>query len=1134
MSVNTTVAPLTEIKTGGDVLDYLLAKDGLQYGMFVDVPDGLLRDQGSNDWYEAHLVDSDGRGVIRYIELAESGDMPSFSDLKRYLKRHGSPIEELFTVIAYRKTDNGPLTSTVTDDLTFLYIDEQFSTEDIEVTFDLKYFTIDRTGVEPVYLDFLDSLTVAGLGRSSLETTVGETFSIKEITNTFYETFGEIFRDDLQSAIHDIEDSDENVNAYTRKVVNRVLFLLFIEEKGWLDNDSNYIENKYEIAKSRDDLHVYDDFFEPLFFEALCDPVNSDYEFLGEIPFLNGGLFERTSIEEQVSIDETFFDALLAPDENEQGQPNGFLRRYKLTLKESNPSEQELVVDPEFVGRIFEMFMQDDERSEIGAFYTPKPITTYMAKNALKQHLLQDNDRLTQEEVVSLVSDHSVPDSLADEAITDEVIERLQTVSILDPAVGSGAFIIAVLNELVGITEAVNDARGVHRDRFTLKKEFIASNIYGVDTDPGGIELCKFRTWLYLVQDLDISHREFIEENERFALPNLGFKFFVGNSLVGEHDPTRIDSHFQETLSGGLVATKEEIKHIRRKHLTAYGDEKDRLATRLDDLTAKLESQLAVRDRDGWMTEVVTEADSLFEWSVNIPEVVLDGGFDIVIGNPPYEGQSQQDYIGALARFYDDRYDFYTTIPGMRHDLYQKFIIRGWELTRERGIFCYITSNTFLTIGSKQTTRHLLQENDLYSLLLANPETFDAAVNPAIFLLQKGGPAGDQRFIYGDASETQIDQYRSLVTQLIQTEPETMAVQADGGPIGEADITSLNLPGSTRGYVVPVALYRQSLGRAFFEPTSVNLRLFNGVLSDVRGLVADWQEELQDSSRIAASLDRIKSEHIDGLQPGDASILGLLAVGGVGLHTGSNDEYLAYHDGTRPAERVKERNDDFEYVEKNDNQFRWMSRIIKDDHIADVASLTQSEMRNGIENDEATWLPIEKGKGEPYYTEITEYINWSKDAVDGIRRDGSLRNVEYYFGEGIFAVGQGTGDPRFRYTNNTVIEHSGNILIPVTDKVSTKYLLGVLNSEFAKYLVNEFINHSVNTQLSDFRRLPIIIPTETEKASVERLVSDAIAAKKEQADADITDIQAQIDETIATIYDVPEFVTTETPGIDSE
>lgn len=1131
MSINETVAPLTEIETGGDVLDYLLANDGLQYGRFVDVPDGLLCDQGSNGWYEAHLVDPDGRGVIRYIELVESGDVPAFGDLTRYLKRHGSPLDELFTVIAYRKADDGPLTSALTDTLTFLYIDEQCPTADSVGTVDLTYFTIDRTGVQPVYRDFLDSLTVAGQGRSSLETTVGETFSIEEMTTTFYETFGEIFRDELQSAIHDIEDPDENVNAYTRTVVNRVLFLLFIEETGWLDNDANYIENRYERARGRDDLHVYDDFFEPLFFEALRDPVNSDYEFLGEIPFLNGGLFERTSVEEQVSIDEPFFDALLDPDENEQGQPKGVLRRYEFTLEESNPGEQELVVDPEFVGRIFEMFMQDDERSEIGAFYTPKPITTYMAKTALTQHLLEADDGLTREAVGSLVSDHSVPDSLADEASIDEVIERLQTVSILDPAVGSGAFVIAVLDELVGITEAVHDARGVRRDRFTLKKEFIASNIYGVDTDPGGIELCRFRTWLYLVRDLDISHREFIEENERFALPNLGFTFFVGNSLVGEHDPTRIDSHFQETLSGGLEATTEEIKHVRRKHLTAYGDEKERLASRLDDLTANLESQLAVRDRDGWMTEVVREADSLFEWSVNIPEVVLDGGFDIVIGNPPYEGQSQQDYIGALARFYDDRYDFYTTIPGMRHDLYQKFIIRGWELTRERGVFCYITSNTFLTIGSKQTTRHLLQENDLHTLLLANPETFDAAVNPAIFLLQKGGPAGDRRFIYADASETQIEQYRSLVTQLIQTEPEPMALQADGGPIGEGDVTSLNVPGSTRGYVVPVALYRQSLGRAFFEPTSANLRLFNGVLSDVRGLAADWREELLDSSRIAASLDRIKSAHIDHLQPGDASILGLLTVGGVGLHTGNNDEYMAYFDGTRPAERVKERNDDFEYVEKNDTQFRWMSRIITDDHRADVGSLTESEKRTGIENAEASWLPIEKGKGEPYYTDNTEYINWSKEAVEGIRRDGSLRNVEYYFGEGIFAVGQGTGDPRFRYTNNSVIEHSGNILVPVTDKVSTKYLLGVLNSEFAKYLVDEFINHSVNTQLSEFRRLPVIIPTETEKASVERLVTAAIAGKTEQPDADITEIQAQIDETIATIYDVPEFVRTETSGI---
>ena len=684
MSVRTPIEQLATIDDGGDVIDYLLDSDGLNYSSFVTVPEGISRNQGRNDWYEAHLVDSDGRGVIRYIELKASGETPSFSDLKRHLKRHGSPVGELFTVIAYRESDDGPLTSPVSDDLTFLYIEEQFSSEDVEVTFDLKFFTVKRFGVEPAYFDYLEDLKVgSGQGRTSLEGDIEDVFSIRGITRSFYEEFGRIFRDTLQGAIHGLESPEENLNAYTRTVVNRVLFLLFIEEKGWLDGDVDYVENKYEAAKANDEMHVYDNLFEPLFFEALSDTVAGDYGFLGRIPFLNGGLFERLDIEREVQIDEEFFDALLDPNENESGDPKGFLRRYKISLRESNPSEQELVVDPEFIGRIFEMFMQEDERSEVGAFYTPKPITAYMTKNALKQHLLGQTT-ITHEEAVSLVSDHTAPESLSKDQI-EAVDVALHSATVLDPAVGSGAFIIAMLEELVAVSEALDDGRGDDHTRFDLKEEFIADTLYGVDIDAGGIELCKFRVWLHLMQDLDVNHEEFLASNEEFALPNLGFKFFVGNSLVGEHDPTNVDAQ-QATLTGGLDSTLKEIHEVRTDYQTAHGDEKDRLAERLEELTDELDTQLAIEQGD-WMTDVAAEAGETFAWTTNIPEVVLDGGFDIVIGNPPYEGQSKQDYIKALSHHYDEKFDFYKTIPRMRHDLYQKFIIRAWELAHEGGSY---------------------------------------------------------------------------------------------------------------------------------------------------------------------------------------------------------------------------------------------------------------------------------------------------------------------------------------------------------------------------------------------------------------------------------------------------------------
>ena len=846
MSVRTTIEPLESIENGGDVLNYLIESEGMNYGSYVDVPDGVRRNRGRNDWHEVHLVDSSGNGVIRYIELERSEETPSFSDLKQHLKRHGSPINELFTVIAYRNGED-PLMSPVDDDLTFLFIDEQFSSEDVEVTFDLKYFTVKRSGVEPAYVDFLEDLSVgAGQGRTSLKHDIDDVFSIREITQSFYDEFGEIFQGVLQDPIHGLENRDKNLNAYTRTVVNRVLFLMFIEEKKWLDGDVDYIENQYEATKEDPDKHLYHDLFEPLFFEALSDPDTTDDEFLGRIPFLTGGLFERGDIETDVTIDEKFFNALLDPDEDESGDPKGFLRRYKISLRESNPSEQELVVDPEFIGRIFEMFMQKGDKKELGTFYTPKPITAYMTKNALKQHLLSQTD-LSHEQVVSLVSDHTAPESLTGEQ-ADSVNDALRSASVLDPAVGSGAFIIAMLEELVAVAEAVSKKRADENavDRFERKEEFIADNLYGVDIDASGIEMCKFRVWLHLMQDLDVCHEEFLDRNDELALPNLGFKFFVGNSLVGEHDPTRIDvGSYQETLTGGLESTLDEIHETRSDFLTAHGDEKDELGERLEDLTDKLETQLAVKGGNDWMNKVAEEAGSTFAWTSMIPEVILDGGFDIVIGNPPYEGQSQQGYVGELARFYDEKYDFYKTIPRMRHDLYQKFNIRGWELTREGGVLSYITSNTFYTIGSKQTTRQLLQQNQILDLLRANPDTFEATVEPAIFALRKRNPETSHKFNYIDASETDIQEYRSFVRELDAFESDTERV------------APLDLADSSRGYRVSLQMYKDTLRSAFFEPTATNLRLHDQFMSRIKDFAEEWESELQDVTTLKNNIEKI-------------------------------------------------------------------------------------------------------------------------------------------------------------------------------------------------------------------------------------------------------------------------------------
>jgi hypothetical protein len=530
---------------------------------------------------------------------------------------------------------------------------------------------------------------------------------------------------------------------------------------------------------------------------------------------------------------------------------------------------------------------------------------------------------------------------------------------------------------------------------------------------------------------------------------------------------------------------------------------------------------LAVEQGD-WMNEVAAEAGETFAWTTKIPEVILDGGFDILIGNPPYEGKSQQDYLTEMANFYDSKYDFYNRIDGMRYDLYQKFVIRGWELARQEGVFSYITSDTFRTIGSKQPTRNLLLSNQLKDLVLANPNTFDAAVNPAIFTCIKTPREDDSAFAYIDASDTGIEHYRNLVREIL--------VYAEADTDGAAGVTPLEISGSAHGYMTPSGIYKKTLKKSLFIPNSVNMKTNSRYMSEITSLVEEWGKEIYDTDALEKSLDRIRESHIKNLEPGDTSIMGLLTYGGVGLVTGDNDEFLAYIDGSDAAQRVKDRNEgSFNYGVKNENRYKWMSRVIRQEHVLDPAELTERQRLNGVDAEEygnTVWVPYEKGsnKEDIYHKDITIYLRWTKEALKQIKenRNGRLRDPQYYFREGIFASRGGTGEYKIkaRYVNNSVVDTSGVLMLPTVEQISPKYLLGILNSNFCKYILDNFINHSVNVQATDMRNLPIPIPNRRERENLVSLVNRAIRVKNGEEDTPFDEIQKQIDEQVQEIYGI--------------
>lgn len=1130
-------SPFTPTDTVGDIIKHVIEDLGFQ-----NLVDGQNKTEFGNEYGTEFNLRQDGDTIVRVIEIPTNG--PDRSTVNSYLKRHGKKSnKELFSIIVRSEDSNSDsLQRPLNPEVTFIRIERQRATESVDIENDLKYFRVDIDDPSPMYLDYFNDMNVGSRSYNSVLESVEEIFSLKEITKSFYHDFAEIFQEELQNSIHGLENEDENLISHTQLVVNRILFLMFVQEKGWLNGNKKYIQNKYKDAKD-ENIDIYEEFFKPLFFEALNTEGIPQNDFIGKVPYLNGGLFEKKEIEKNVTIDDEFFDVLLSPEKNEYGVPEGFLLRYKLSLSESNPAEQELVVDPEFIGRIFEMFMQSEERSDKGAFYTPKEVTQYMSKNALKQYLLEDFPN-NEAALSRLVSDYEVPENFSDSEIKD-LRDRIKNIDVVDPAVGSGAFIISMLEELTEITEALNNVLGYEEDRFHLKEEFIARSLYGVDIDPSGIELCKFRTWLHLMQDLDnIGLDEFLKNNEKYALPNLGFKFFVGNSLAGDFKPTEIrnvldniggdksgNESMQTTIearhTGGrdLADIVDEVDGKREEYLNAHGEEKNILEGQLSELIKEIDGLIDWESSDFWMRDVAEASESQFKWSVNIPEVILQGGFDIVIGNPPYKGVSgaNDPYIGLLSDFYEEKYEEYdkTQIRKMRYDTYQKFIYRGLELTKKGGTLTYITSSTFFTIDTKIPARNLLLKNRLNELILGSPETFDATVTPAIFSVDKRNMTDDNyEIMYVDGYEVSPSEYRHLLEfhkslEIVDDSSEEMSTH--------------NISEELNSHIVSSNIYRNnSIKRAFFKPDNTNQEIYEKYIKETVGIFKKYKDEIYDVTRVKKNLDMLHSNHVQHLNAGDITLLGLVTWGGVGIQTGNNKEYMAYLDGTRPAKKVKERNEDcFKYVDKNEEGFGRLYRVIEESHIAPVEDLTEDEKKNGIDETERNgkvWVPVEKGfkKDDLYYKPHATYMDWSRESVQEIknRNNGRLRDPEYYFRSGVYASRGGFSDLQVRYVEGSVIDSTGVVLLPVDNKVPAKYLVGLLNSELCEHIVDNFVNAS-GKQTADMRQIPIPIPTNDEIKKMSMLVDDAIQIKKgKRREKTFDKVEEEINSLTEQIYEI--------------
>lgn len=423
-----------------------------------------------------------------------------------------------------------------------------------------------------------------------------EAFNIESVTDEFFKKYCELFfrmKESLDKLLEndpaikkDFEAKELTTVDFAKKTLGQMAFLYFLQKKGWFGvapgkpwgtGPKDFLRQLFK-RREKYGQNFFDDVLEPLFYEALAQDrgVEAIYPRLNNcrMPFLNGGLFEPMNgyAWETTNIrlpDELFSNSNRTPEGDEGDGILDIFDRYNFTVNENEPLEKEVAVDPEMLGKVFENLLEVLDRKSKGTFYTPREIVHYMCQQSLInflntelgscvprsdiETLIESGSQIIQNDALVLEKGREgtykfmLPESIRTRA--GELDQALSNIKVCDPAVGSGAFPLGMLNEIVQARQAL----GVHLRNsislFDLKMHSISHSIYGVDIDPGAVEISKLRLWLSLV----------VEENEPHPLPNLEHKIMQGNSLLTEYEGIKLfDDAFLETADT-FQKEREEI-----------------------------------------------------------------------------------------------------------------------------------------------------------------------------------------------------------------------------------------------------------------------------------------------------------------------------------------------------------------------------------------------------------------------------------------------------------------------------------------------------------------------------------------------------------------------------------------------
>lgn len=598
-------------------------------------------------------------------------------------------------------------------------------------------------------------------------------FDVERVTDRFFVSYRDVF-EEVEGEVKKSISNREQARLYTQRLFNRLMFIYFIQKKGWLsfNGDKNYLRSLFSEAEKNKERFLQDRLYW-LFFYGMGNAGSIRnpqlQQFLetrrGLVPFLNGGLFEiEDDYDAKLSTEKKFEAADVAVSNKALGRILELFERYNFTIEESTPLEVQVAVDPEMLGKVFEELVTG--RHETGSYYTPRPVVAFMCREALKHYLSKSESNA---EAISLFVDEGNTSQLGD---PETLLDALKRVRVCDPACGSGAYLLGMQQELMRLRGALFKDYKIDFDKlYDRKREIIEKNLYGVDKDRFAVQIACLRLWLSLA----------IESEHPKPLPNLDFKIGCDDSLTApppqETQPDMFREEkvraFQKKKAEFLQSADPDKKRKLREEIEILRDEiavalqhqppkpnpqRVKLAKEREQELSKevkrlirenkkpeaaiKQAQLKKLQKQIDLWEKTAKGNGInvgFDWAVEFAEIfmpqvgekwrmddlhplvndfklnptlieqptVQDGGFDIVLANPPYVRADAQfkhipkekDRLASIAEWKVYRAAllktrYYNTLFE-KWDLYMPFLERAYQLLREGGDMVFIISDAY-------------------------------------------------------------------------------------------------------------------------------------------------------------------------------------------------------------------------------------------------------------------------------------------------------------------------------------------------------------------------------------------------------------------------------------------------------